>query len=73
MYTIVTRSVPPCAFCLKAKELLDSKGLQYTEIDIAGKHTTTKLFKALGFTTIPQIMKDGKLVGDYEKLQEHLA
>ena len=73
MYTIVTRSVPPCAYCIKAKELLDSKGITYTEVDIAGNPTALNLFKALGFSTIPQILKDGKLVGDYEGLKEHLA
>lgn len=52
-YTIIMRSAPSCPFCEKAKALLDKRGLQYETIDLTGRHTALRVFKALGHTTIP--------------------
>ena len=53
-YKIIMRSAPPCPFCEKAKALLDKRGLRYETIDLTGRHTALRVFKALGHTTIPR-------------------
>ena len=54
-YTIITRSMPPCAYCERAKALLDSKGIAYTEYDLSANEGSIELFKILGYKTIPVI------------------
>jgi glutaredoxin 3 len=41
-----------CPFCIKAKRLLDSKGVQYTEYNRTG-----------GRKSVPQIFIDGNYIG----------
>lgn len=43
-YTIITRSVPPCAYCDKARALLDSKCIAYTEYDLSANEGSVELF-----------------------------
>ena len=69
MYKIIMRSAPPCTFCEKAKALLGKRGLQYETIDLTGRHTALRVFKALGYTTIPVIIApDGALIGGFDDL-----
>lgn len=74
MYKIIMRSAPPCPFCEKAKALLDKRGLRYEAIDLTGQHTALRVFKALGYTTIPVIIApSGVLVGGFEDLDAMLG
>ena len=73
-YKIIMRSTPPCPFCEKAKALLDKRGLQYETIDLTGRHTALRVFKALGHTTIPVIIApNGVLIGGFEDLDAMLG
>ena len=58
-----------CGFCVRAKTLLDSRGLPYEEIllddDPAFRQT---VFDATGGWTVPQILVDGEPVGGYTEL-----
>lgn len=72
MYTIITRSVPPCAYCDKAKALLDSKGIAYTEYDLSANEGSIELFKILGYTKIPVITDGGQEIGGYTELLRYL-
>ena len=60
-YTIVTAE--GCVYCDKAKQRIGT----YTEfkLDTPDKIAT---FKALGFRTVPQIIRDGVLIGGYDQL-----
>ena len=54
-----------CPYCIRAKALLSSKGVSFTEIDIE-KHPEerpTMIARAGGRTTVPQIFIDGVPVG----------
>jgi glutaredoxin 3 len=66
MYIILGR--PNCPFCDKARELLASKGLEYTYVNV--KHPDNKewldFLKSNGVTTVPQIFE--LLPGGYEGL-----
>jgi alkyl hydroperoxide reductase subunit F len=58
-----------CPFCSKAKSLLQSKQLGYTEVDItsdlAREH---EMIERSGRRTVPQIFIDGESVGGYDDL-----
>ena len=59
-----------CPYCHRAKALLDSKGVEYEEIDISmgGPRRAEMIQRAGGGTTVPQIFIDGKHVGGSDDL-----
>lgn len=73
MYTIYGK--PNCPFCDQAKEILASKGIPYTYVNIQenpdAHHYVTDVLKA---RTVPQILKNNPVeyIGGFEALQEHL-
>ena len=72
-YTIITRSVPPCPYCVKAKALLDNEGIAYTEFDLSANEGSIDLFKIMGYKTIPVITDGDRVIGGYVELEKHLA
>jgi glutaredoxin 3 len=58
-----------CGYCVRAKALLDDKGLDYEEIrldeDPAFRSTLNEL---TGGWTVPQILIDGTPIGGYTEL-----
>lgn len=58
-----------CGYCVRAKTLLDSKGIAYEEIhlddDPAFRQTVQDL---TGGWTVPQILIDGRPIGGYTEL-----
>ena len=63
-----------CQFCIKAKTLLDIKGVPYEERKIGAGWTKEQLLEAVPTArTVPQIFVDDKLVGGFEQLQKYLA
>ena len=70
MFDMYTR--PTCFWCVRAKHLLESKGISYRDLDINNDDLRKELkIKAPGIKTIPQIFKDGKRIGGYEDLVEY--
>ena len=67
---IVIYSTDSCPYCVKAKELLKTKGLNYTEINVSYSETLVHEMKTRtkGKTGVPQIFFNGKYVGDYGEL-----
>ena len=58
-----------CPFCYRAKALLDSKGVAYTERDArCGAARDDMLARANGRTTVPQIFINGYHVGGCDEL-----
>jgi len=59
-----------CPYCSRAKALLDSKGVEYEEIDITmgGPRRPEMIQRASGRTTVPQIFIDGKHIGGSDDL-----
>jgi glutaredoxin 3 len=54
-----------CPFCIKAKKLLDSKGVQYTEYNLDGDEAgRSKMAERTGGRkSVPQIFIDGNYIG----------
>jgi glutaredoxin 3 len=58
-----------CGYCVRAKALLDAKGLPYDEINLEGDpHFRQKLMDLTGGWTVPQILIDGRPIGGYAEL-----
>ena len=61
-----------CPFCLRAKALLNEKGVQFTEYSIDGDNDArTKMSeRAGGLRTVPQIFINDKSIGGCDELYE---
>ena len=58
-----------CGYCVRAKALLDSRGIAYEEISLDNDaHFRQKLLDLTGGWTVPQILVDGKPIGGYTEL-----
>jgi len=59
-----------CGFCYRAKNLLASKGVDYTEYDISlgGEKRTEMLERKPDASTVPQIFIDGQAIGGSDDL-----
>ena len=66
--TIYTTSV--CPYCVRAKKLLESKGVQYMEIDVSSDSDKrlTMIEKAGGRSSVPQIFIGESHVGGADDL-----
>jgi glutaredoxin 3 len=58
-----------CGYCVRAKALLESKGIEYEEISLDSDPAfRRKLFDLTGAWTVPQILIDGRPIGGYTEL-----
>ena len=58
-----------CGYCVRAKTLLDSRGLEYEEINLDGDpRFRQRLLELTGGWTVPQILVDGNPIGGYTEL-----
>ena len=57
-----------CGYCVRAKALLDSRGLEYEEIDLGEDLDRAKLNELTGGWTVPQIVIDDRPIGGYTEL-----
>lgn len=63
-----------CPYCVNAKLLLDSKGIEYEERVIGEGYSKEDLLAAVpDAKTVPQIFLNGELIGGYTDLKAHLA
>lgn len=59
-----------CAYCVRAKALLQKKGVAFDEVDV--EHDDAKrvwLVEASGQRTLPQIFVDDRSLGGYSELE----
>jgi glutaredoxin 3 len=58
-----------CGYCVRAKTLLESKGIEYEDVSLDDDPAfRQKLFDLTGSWTVPQILIDGKPIGGYTEL-----
>ena len=70
MTKIEVFSSPGCDYCRLAKDLLERKGVPYTDLDLAAdpKNRQELLRRLPRIKAIPQIFVDGEHIGGYEDL-----
>jgi glutaredoxin 3 len=59
-----------CPYCLRARQLLDSKGVAHEDfvVDMGGPKKQEMVQRAGGRTTVPQIFIDGRHIGGCDDL-----
>jgi glutaredoxin 3 len=58
-----------CGYCVRAKTLLESKGVPFREINLDDDpRFRDRLFELTGGWTVPQVVIDGEPVGGYTEL-----
>jgi len=58
-----------CAYCVRAKTLLNARGLEYEEISLDDDPSfRQRLLDLTGGWTVPQIVIDGRPIGGYAEL-----
>ena len=70
MPPIVVYTAPYCSYCISAKALLRRKGVEFTEINVAGApdRRAEMVERASGLTTVPQIFIGPNHVGGSDEL-----
>jgi glutaredoxin 3 len=63
-----------CPFCVQAKALLESRGIEFEERNVSQDWTREQLLEAVPTArTLPQIFLDEELVGGFTELRKKLA
>jgi glutaredoxin 3 len=63
-------TTPFCPYCVRARALLERKGVAYTDIDIIGESArrAEMVRRAGGRTSVPQIFIGGEHIGGSDEL-----
>ena len=70
MFKIYTKN--GCPSCVWAKELLSSKGLDFSEVDVMGDDDAMTFFLENNFRTVPQIYHNNTHIGGFDQLRAYL-
>jgi glutaredoxin 3 len=63
-----------CPYCVQAKTLLESRGIEYEERNVSQDWTREQLLEAVPTArTLPQIFLGEELVGGFTELRKKLA
>jgi glutaredoxin 3 len=69
---IVVYSKTVCPYCVQAKNLLDSKGIKYTEVNIETNAAGRDYLVEKSLRSVPQIFEGELHIGGFDKLQTWL-
>lgn len=74
MSKAIVWSKDQCPYCVQAKQLLESKGIEYEERNIMqGTWTKQQLLESVPTArTLPQIFLDDAYIGGFTELRAHL-
>ena len=65
---VTVYTTDPCSFCSRVKQLLDTRGVEFTEInlarDAAGRQ---ELVERTGMMSFPQVIIGDELVGGFQE------
>lgn len=67
MKKVVIHTAPSCPYCIRAKDLLQRKGVAFEEVKLSWDDADAwdALEKRSGMKTVPQIFIDDKCIGGY--------
>ena len=69
MRKVVVYSTQWCGYCVRAKALLDARGIAYEEVSLDDDPAfRQKLLDLTGSWTVPQILVDDEPIGGYTEL-----
>jgi glutaredoxin 3 len=65
---VVVYTTDPCSFCTRVKQLLDARGVEYTEINLARDSAgRSELVERTGMMSFPQVLVDDELIGGFQE------
>ncbi len=68
MAAVTVYTTDPCSFCLRAKQLLDARGIAYDEINLAKDPVgRTELLARTGMMSFPQVLVGDELIGGFQE------
>jgi glutaredoxin 3 len=71
MARIEVYTTPVCPFCVRAKRLLQARGIAYEEFDVANDpDLRDDMTRRSGQRTVPQIFIDGDAIGGFDELAQ---
>ena len=71
MKTVEIYTTNYCPYCTRAKKLLESKGIEYSEIKLdSDPNQKYEVMNNLKWKTVPIILIDNKVIGGYDQLVE---
>lgn len=71
MAEVVVYRTPTCGWCFRAQQLLRSKGVAFTEVDVSRDPAKRQwLLDVTRRRTVPQVFINGKPVGGFDDLAE---
>jgi len=71
MAKVTVYSTEPCSFCRGVKGLLEARGVEFSEINLAkDPEGRVELARRTGMMSFPQVFVDDELLGGHAELQE---
>jgi glutaredoxin 3 len=68
MAAVTVYTTDPCSFCLRAKQLLDARGIEYDEVNLAKDPVgRTELLARTGMMSFPQVLVGDELIGGFQE------
>jgi glutaredoxin 3 len=68
MADVLVYTTERCPFCVRAKALLEARGIPYREVNLErDPEGRTELVRRTGMMTFPQVLIDGQLVGGFQE------
>ena len=68
MANVTVYTTDPCSFCSRVKQLLDARGIQYDEINLArDPEGRAALLERTGMMTFPQVIVGEQLIGGFQE------
>jgi glutaredoxin 3 len=65
---VLVYTTDPCSFCSRVKQLLDARGVEYTEVNLARDAAgRSELVQRTGMMSFPQVIIGGELVGGFQE------
>ena len=68
MADVLVYTTDHCPFCMRAKALLDARGVVYSEVNLErDPDGRAELVRRTGMMTFPQVLIDGELIGGFQE------
>ena len=68
MNDVVVYTTDPCSFCSRVKQLLQARGIEYTEINLARDPAgRAELVERTGMMSFPQVVIGGEVLGGFQE------
>lgn len=68
MAAVTVYTTDPCSFCVRVKQLLGVRGIEFDEINLAkDPDGRAELLQRTGMMSFPQVIIGGELVGGFQE------